>query len=246
VRAVAAVIALGAWAGCDDTAPALADLASPRDLARPPDLAPRAVDGGVLATLKANPGQHLSTIFGRDSALGNDAENVLGGLVGTQIGETYDVGGLGLVGTGAPCGGCGEGTIGLGNLGTISGPERGRARYPRRVRSPDVILRTPVVRGAIDKELIRRILRRHINEMRFCYEKELTNFPSLRAHLLLAFTVGADGQVTAADSRGAAGAPRVASCVVAAVRRWEFPRPKDGNAADVGVPIDFDPVASTE
>src|SRR5262249_32151905 len=57
--------------------------------------------------------------FGRDTALGSDSADVLGGLVGTEVGEAYGVGGLGLVGTGRGGGGTGEGTIGLGNLGTI-------------------------------------------------------------------------------------------------------------------------------
>ena len=60
----------------------------------------QAQKAGVLGIMKREEGSHLASIFGRDSALGNDAENVLGGLVGTQIGEAYGVGGLGLVGSG--------------------------------------------------------------------------------------------------------------------------------------------------
>src|SRR5260370_18371518 len=78
----------------------------------------QAQKAGVLGILKAQEGSHLASIFGRDSALGNDAENVLGGLVGTQIGEAYGVGGLGLVGSGRGGGGTGEGTISLRHLGT--------------------------------------------------------------------------------------------------------------------------------
>ena len=54
--------------------------------------------------------QASSSIFGRDTALGNGATDVLGGLIGNQIGEAYGVGGLGMVGTGAGGGGTGEGT----------------------------------------------------------------------------------------------------------------------------------------
>ncbi len=60
----------------------------------------QAQKSGVIGLLKSTEGSHLASIFGRDTALGNDAENVLGGLVGTQIGEAYGVGGLGLVGSG--------------------------------------------------------------------------------------------------------------------------------------------------
>jgi len=52
-------------------------------------------------------------------AVGNDDADVWGSLTGTEIGDAYGVGGLGLVGTGRGGGGTGEGTIGLGNTGLI-------------------------------------------------------------------------------------------------------------------------------
>jgi Ca-activated chloride channel family protein len=47
-------------------------------------------------------------------ALGNDDEDVWGGLTGTEIGDAYGVGGLGLMGMGRGGGGKGESTIGYG------------------------------------------------------------------------------------------------------------------------------------
>ncbi len=72
-------------------------------------------------------------------AAGSDDADVWGGLAGTEFGEAYGVGGLGLVGTGRGGGGTGEGTIGLGSTGVIghgggggsgSGYGSGRARGP--------------------------------------------------------------------------------------------------------------------
>ena len=48
------------------------------------------------AVLRSQEGSHLATIFGSDSLLGEPNDTVLGGLVGTQSGESYGVGGLGL------------------------------------------------------------------------------------------------------------------------------------------------------
>ena len=45
----------------------------------------QAKNAGVLGILKREEGSHLASIFGRDSALGNDADNVMGGLVGTAV-----------------------------------------------------------------------------------------------------------------------------------------------------------------
>ena len=133
----------------------------------------QAKNAGILGVLKMSEGSHLASIFGRDTAAGSDAVNVLGGLIGNEIGEAYGVGGLGLVGTGTGGGGTGEGTIGLGNFGTIgkgggggngSGYGRGAGGLGgRRARAPDVIPGQANVRGSLDKEIIRRIIRRHIN-----------------------------------------------------------------------------------
>ena len=85
---------------------------------------------------------------------------ILGTLQQTEavIGQAYGIGGSGLVGTGSGGGGTAEGTIGLGNLGTIgrvdgsnsngSGYGRGVGGLGgRRARAPDVIPGQASVRG---------------------------------------------------------------------------------------------------
>jgi hypothetical protein len=83
-------------------------------------------------------------LFGRDTALGSDAADALGGLIGAEIGEAHGVGGLGLVGSGRGGGGTGHGTIGLGSVGTIGHGGGGEA-MPARVRShfPETLLWRP-------------------------------------------------------------------------------------------------------
>ncbi len=208
----------------------------------------QAKNAGVLGILKREEGSHLASIFGRDSALGNDAENVLGGLVGTQIGEAYGVGGLGLVGTGRGGGGTGEGTIGLGNLGTIgkgggggsgSGYGRGAGGLGgRRAHAPDVVPGTAQVRGSLDKEIIRRIIRRHINEVKFCYEKELAKKPDLYGRVIVQFTIAGSGQVVASVvQQSTMNNGQVDQCIAGAVRRWEFPKPQGGGIVIVSYPF---------
>ena len=203
---------------------------------------------GVLGILKAQEGSHLASIFGRDSALGNDAENVLGGLVGTEIGEAYGVGGLGLVGSGRGGGGTGEGTIGLGNLGTIgkgggggsgSGYGRGAGGLGgRRASAPDVVPGTAQVRGSLDKEIIRRIIRRHLNEVKFCYEKELMKKADLFGRVMIQFTISGTGQVIASIvQQSTMNNPPVEQCIAGAVKRWEFPKPQGGGIVIVSYPF---------
>jgi TonB family protein len=208
----------------------------------------QAQKAGILGLMKSQEGSHLASIFGRDSALGTDAENVLGGLVGTQIGEAYGVGGLGLVGSGKGGGGTGEGTIGLGNLGTIgkgggggngSGYGRGAGGLGgRRAHAPDVVPGTAQVRGSLDKEIIRRIIRRHLNEVRFCYEKELMHKQDLYGRVMIQFTISGTGQVVASVVQNSTmNNPNVEQCIAQAVRRWEFPKPQGGGIVIVSYPF---------
>ncbi|HEX7505463.1 MAG TPA: AgmX/PglI C-terminal domain-containing protein, partial [Polyangia bacterium] len=209
-----------------------------------------AKNAGILGVLKMNEGSHLASIFGRDTAAGSDAVNVLGGLIGNEIGEAYGVGGLGLVGTGTGGGGTGEGTIGLGNFGTIgkgggggngSGYGRGAGGLGgRRARAPDVIPGQANVRGSLDKEIIRRIIRRHINEVKYCYETELTKKADLSGRISVQFTIAATGQVIASVLQSSTmGNIRVENCVVQSVRRWEFPKPMGGGIVIVSYPFNF-------
>jgi TonB family protein len=203
---------------------------------------------GIIGLIKSQEGSHLASIFGRDNALGTDPDNVLGGLVGTQIGEAYGVGGLGLVGSGKGGGGTGEGTIGLGNLGTIgkgggggngSGYGRGAGGLGgRRAHAPDVVPGQAQVRGSLDKEIIRRIIRRHLNEVRFCYEKELMHKQELNGRVMIQFTISGTGQVIASMVQNSTmNNPSVEQCIAQAVRRWEFPKPQGGGIVIVSYPF---------
>jgi hypothetical protein len=203
---------------------------------------------GVLGILKGPQGSILASIFGRDSAIGNESADVLGGLVGTEVGEAYGVGGLGLVGSGRGGGGTGEGTIGLGNLGTIgkgggggngSGYGRGAGGLGgRRAGAPEVVPGTAEVRGSLDKEIIRRIIRRHINEVKFCYERELVKNSNLVGRVMIQFMIAANGNVaTSAVQASTVNNPPVEQCIAQAVRRWEFPKPQGGGIVMVSYPF---------
>jgi tetratricopeptide (TPR) repeat protein len=200
---------------------------------------------GILGVHGAAP-DSMASIFGRDSALGAAADSKIDGLVGTEVGDAYGAGGFGLVGSGKGGGGTGEGTVGLGNLGTIGrgsgsigayGSKSGTLRN-RRSSAPITVPGTAEVRGSLDKEIIRRIIRRHINEVKFCYERELTRNPSLQGRVMIQFTIGPLGNVPAALVQNSTmNSPSVEQCIASAVRRWEFPRPPGGGIVIVSYPF---------
>ena len=214
--------------------------------------AERAAQAGVLGVLGAQQGgswNSPTSPYGQDTALGNDAPDTLGGLMGDQIGENFGFGGLGLRGTGRGGGGGGEeGTIGLGNLGTIghgggggdgSGYGRGAGGFSGRDAAvPRVRQGTAEVRGALSREIVRRVVQRHINEVRFCYEQELDQRPDLEGRLTTSFIIAPTGDVqSAVVSDTTVNNARVEGCVAGAVRRWSFPAPEGGGIVVVKYPF---------
>lgn len=205
---------------------------------------------GILGVLQQTTGAWNSPTspFGRDSALGADPMSALGALMGDQIGENFGFGGLGLRGTGRGGGGTGEGTIGLGNLGTIghgggggdgSGYGRGAGGFSgRSARVPRIRSGAADVRGSLSKEVIRRVIRRHINEVRFCYEQELNQRPDLEGRVTVSFIISPTGAVqSSAVAATTMNNQRVETCVAGAVRRWAFPAPEGGGIVVVNYPF---------
>ena len=182
-------------------------------------------------------------------AVGDDDEDVWGGLTGSEVGEAFGVGGLGLVGTGRGGGGTGEGSIGLGNTGLIgkgggggtgSGYGRGSGAGfgGRGKRVPRVRQGKAKVSGALDKDIIRRIVRAHINEVRHCYNRGLTRDPGLNGTLTVDFTINEAGRVSKAAQDSTTIADRnVNECIVKAVKRWKFPKPRGGGEVEVEYPF---------
>ena len=209
-----------------------------------------AANAGIIGILKASVGAWNSPTspYGRDSALGNDPMSALGALMGDQIGSNFGFGGLGLRGTGRGGGGTGEGTIGLGNVGTIghgagggtgsgygsgAGGFHGRDAKVPRIRSGQAD-----VHGSLSKEVIRRIIGRHINEVRFCYEQELNSRPDLQGRISIKFIISPTGAVqTSAVDNSDMGNAKVEQCIAQAVRRWTFPAPEGGGIVVVSYPF---------
>ena len=208
---------------------------------------------GILGMIEQETGHFLASPYGGAFAVGNHDEDLWGGLTGTEVGESFGVGGLGLVGTGRGGGGGGEGTIGLGRVGTIGqgGGGGGGVGYGRgagvglgsRVKKgPIVRASQSIVHGALDKDVIRRIVRNHINEVRYCYNQGLVRDPNLAGRVSVQFTIGPTGKVAAAVVQESSLADRgAANCIATAVKRWTFPKPVGGGNVMVTYPFVLQP-----
>ncbi len=184
------------------------------------------------------------------AASGNTGD---GALQGADTGDAFGEGGLGLSGSGAGGGGSDEGTIGLGDLGTIghgsgtgSGYGYGRGMGGlggRRAYAPMIVPGVVTARGGgLDKEMIRRVIREHINEVRFCYESALQNAPDLSGRVRVEFLIQPNGSVASSSAQESTLAdPTVGACVAGALRRWQFPSVSGGGVVLVHYPFDFVP-----
>ena len=220
-----------------------------------PDLSAR--EAGILGEMKRDSGHWLATPYGDAFAQGNEDEDVWGGLDGDEVGEAFGVGGLGLIGTGRGGGGTGAGTIGLGNVGLIgkgsgggpgAGTGRGGDRYgnggsglafdKKKKRRPRLHIAKPKGGGNMDKDIIRRVVRAHINQIRHCYNQGLARDPNLRGRVAIQFSIGPTGRVpSAVVAQETIGDRNTANCMAKAVRRWKFPRSARWRARHRDVPV---------
>jgi TonB family protein len=235
---------LYAMKGPKDAIPQMARNFDPEMMAR---------QAGILGVMSQQSGHFLASPYGGAFAVGNDDEDVWGGLTGTEIGEAYGVGGLGLVGTGRGGGGTGEGTIGLGNTGLIgkgggggtgSGYGRGSGAGfgGKGKRVPRVRQAKAKVQGALDKDIIRRIVRAHINEVRSCYNQGLVRNPNLQGRVAVNFVITTTGKVgSAVVQESSLKDKAVGNCIAKAVKRWKFPRPQGGGNVIVTYPFNLSP-----
>jgi hypothetical protein len=206
-------------------------------------------NAGILGVLSSkDDSAKLSGIFGKGDFSTGDDQNALGGLIGTEVGESWGTGGLGLRGTGRGGGGTGEGTIGLGGIGTIgrggggglgtgSGYGRGVGRLGGRT---SVRVNVTVTRASgLPKDIARRILRRARHQMRYCYERALKRDPKLAGKLSLDVRISSTGAVRNVVQTGATiPSDGVRDCVKRLVKRLRFPRP-EATTAELSIAVRF-------
>jgi len=183
-------------------------------------------------------------IFG-SGGLGGDLRAAMGNIRGRRVGDASGNSGLGARGKGPGGGGLSMASMGLGALGTAGFGGGGDGDYgnnaanlgKKQEREVVISQGTPVIRGSLDKELIRRVIKRHINQIRYCYERQLQASPGLNGKVRIEWVITAQGGVrntkvvesTMADVK-------VERCMKRKIRTWLFPKPKGGGIVIVTYP----------
>ena len=150
------------------------------------------------------------------------------GVENSAYGDAY--GGLGLVGTGRGGGGTGSG-YGRGSGAGFGG---------RGTRVPTVRQAKADIMGSLDKDLIRRVVRSHINEVRYCYNQVLARDPNAKGRVSIKFQIDTKGKVVAAIvNESTMKDSSAGTCIATAVLRWTFPAPPAGSTGLVTIIYPF-------
>ena len=196
---------------------------------------------------------------------GTQALDARGNMWGSEIGDAFGAGGLGLSGVGEGGGGIGLGSIGTigrgagtksadassndiasvgrGDAGTGTGVGFGSGRLSGEHRSsaPSVRMGATSVSGRIPPEVIQRIVRQNFGRFRLCYENALRANPTLAGRVTVSFVIGMNGSVAGVTGNGGGISDNgMVSCVVRAFQNLSFPQP-EGGVVRVTYPILFSP-----
>lgn len=207
---------------------------------------------GALAALSQIDRRAPTSMFSPYStALGNDPVDARGHLMGSEYGDAYGNGGLGMFGNGDGGGGSslhgfGLGLDGMGHgYGTGSGVgfgreagdlgrrgERGQAgdRWGPELRGrtgsgPEIRLLEATTFGGLSKETIQRIVRTHRSRIRHCYEIALRESADVTGRVTVGFVIAPQGNVQSAETRAnTTQSEALARCILGVVQRISFPQ----------------------
>ncbi len=200
-----------------------------------------AENAGLLGAMDDMGGQ--DGVFGSGS-LSSSVTGGIGGLIGAK-GTQIGAGGLGSRGSGLGGGGTAEGLGGLGTRGAgggRSGYGKGGGSFgPKGSGGISAASGNPIIMGALDRALIDAVIKRKMNQIKYCYQRELQKDPSLGGKLVIQFTISGNGSVAKATPKQTMGSPAVDKCVVDRFYAMQFPEPKGGGIVIVSYPFIFSP-----
>jgi TonB family protein len=102
--------------------------------------------------------------------------------------------------------------------------------------------KAPAVVGSLTKEEVSKVLKRHGNEVRSCYEQALRLKPALEGKIAVKFIVGAAGDVLQTEiASDTLNDENLKACMLTVVRSWKFPEPKGGGNVSITYPWVFKP-----
>jgi hypothetical protein len=98
-------------------------------------------------------------------------------------------------------------------------------------------------KGHLTREQIARVVKQHLQEIQYCYEKNLLRNNKLKGKLIMEWTIASTGKVTLVKTRfNSMHSSKVARCVAKSMKKMQFPRPRGGGLVEVEYPFLFEQV----
>lgn len=105
---------------------------------------------------------------------------------------------------------------------------------------------TTKVAGGLDRDIIESYIRRRLDRIRLCYERQLNFSPKLSGKILVRFAIGKTGQVMSSSiAEDTMKNENVRSCILSEVKSWSFPPPEGGTLVNVDYPFVFESSAKS-
>ena len=182
------------------------------------------------------------------AALGSSSlSSVLSEGVSRLIGASgSDIGGHGLAGRGGSglcvtsfgCDGGYEGSSFSVGAGDRGGHGAGGGSIGK--RDGEIGTEQPILLGNLSASEIEEVIRRQMEALRYCYQRELQKKPDLSGKVVVKFTISKDGTVSSAAAKSSTlGSSAVEQCLVGRFLRMKFPEPKGGGVVVVSYPFLF-------
>jgi TonB family protein len=198
----------------------------------------------ILADLFPGGRHAVSGLFSEES--GGEMRRALSELRRGPIGDSS--GTPRIYGTGKFGDGPGNSTVGINGAGTRYGHDRagadraGHGILDGNKKSSQIpeIVQDGIEYTGIDPELIRRVIHSHRDQVRYCYELELTSHPELNGKVKVRFVIVEGGVVSETSvAESTVRSHQLESCLMDRVRSWNFPLPKRAGMAVVSYPFLF-------
>lgn len=177
----------------------------------------------------------------QQDAIADGAANILADMDADHSGD--GIAGMGPTG-GATLGGAegdGHGHVGVGTEGGPGGAEAPDADLDDRdTLEPEVVPQEPETEGALDREIIQRVVRQNRREIQHCYEQELNRNPDLSGQITMQWVISPGGDVVNASVEDTTmNSHEVEQCMAGRIQRWSFPEPEGGGIVRVNYPFNF-------
>jgi hypothetical protein len=185
-----------------------------------------------------------------DGVLGNTglSQSILGGIGGLLGAKGVQYGSNGLSSRGSGLGGGGTaGTLGglgtKGNGGGDSSYGQGSLNHgDKRERDVVSIGGGEIEIAGMDKALVDAVIRRHLQSIRYCYQRELQRDPELSGKVTVRFVIANDGSVSHVSTKSSTlGNASAESCINNRFLKMDFPKPKGRGIVIVSYPFLFAP-----